>query len=195
MIRDESGMNRFHPKFSLRLSSQNQLVMMAEKLLKTTTKHYKIKIAFDGDRYVRMKESVYLGRLRGNITSTQFYLYDDGLNPKDDKVKIIQGGRARNQFGTVIYSDKDKFGKKVPRNMDVFIPMIDHKGDFITSWPDTDARKGDILMEYTNQQKLETGANYRLSTTLDMTPISYFRSRAEYLDYQGRAHYQSKKNF
>jgi hypothetical protein len=36
----------------------------------------------------------------------------------------------------------------VPRNIDVFIPEIDKNGVDITHWPDTEARKGDIYLEF-----------------------------------------------
>jgi len=56
--------------------------MKAEKLFSSSTKHYKISLESDNQKYIppNLKQ---LGRLRSNLPGTHFYIYDDGLNPKD----------------------------------------------------------------------------------------------------------------
>mmetsp|Transcript_3282 Transcript_3282/g.5452 ORF Transcript_3282/g.5452 Transcript_3282/m.5452 type:complete len:132 (+) Transcript_3282:474-869(+) len=95
IMRNEKGMNRLAPKYDLKLASEKSLLLVAEKLLKSTTKHYKIKIAQEEPKYQRKDESLYIGRLRSNLTATNFFLYDNGLNVKDQKQKIEQGSPAR----------------------------------------------------------------------------------------------------
>jgi hypothetical protein len=109
-----------------------------------------------------MDEDPYVGRLRSNLKATNFFIYDNGFNPKEDKGKMPDGAKQRLQFGSIIYSDMDKFGKKGPRNMDVYIPTIDQKGIEVTYWPDTDARKADVGLEYLSQQSEAQGSTFRM---------------------------------
>ena len=123
--------------------------MQAEKLLKSASKNYKIRAALD-HTYSVDQNTLYMGRLRSNLTATNFFIFDDGLNPESEKSKIAQGGRPRKHLGTILYSDKDKFGKKVPRNMEVFSPLIDEKDENVAYWPETEMRKANIMSEYQN---------------------------------------------
>lgn len=65
----------------------------------------------------------YLGKVRSNFLGTEFYLYDDGVNPK--KEKGIE--RVRREYGTIEY-ETNVLGSKGPRRMRVFLPLVDHEG-------------------------------------------------------------------
>ena len=68
----------------------------------------------------------------------------------------------RRQFGTIIYSETDKMGKKVPRNIDCYLPQIPLDSNSIRSWPDTDKRKQDIAFEYQQQKAHQTATKGRI---------------------------------
>ena len=68
----------------------------------------------------------------------------------------------RRQFGTIIYSETDKMGKKVPRNIDCYLPQIPLDSNSIRSWPDTDKRKQDISFEYQQQKAHQTATKGRI---------------------------------
>lgn len=65
----------------------------------------------------------YLGKVRSNFLGTEFYLYDDGENPK--KAKDANG--VRREHGTVEY-ETNVLGSKGPRRMKVLLPMVDAVG-------------------------------------------------------------------
>mmetsp|Transcript_3282 Transcript_3282/g.5451 ORF Transcript_3282/g.5451 Transcript_3282/m.5451 type:complete len:143 (+) Transcript_3282:894-1322(+) len=92
----------------------------------------------------------------------------------------------------------DKFGKKVPRSIDVYIPQITEDGLDVTYWQDTDARKANISREYIGQQRKERGQTYQLEKGAageNETGIMFFKSKNGSLDYQGKSIKESKKNF
>ena len=72
-----------------------------------------------------MKKSTkgYLGKLRSNFLGTEFYLYDNGDNPK--KAKAFDQVRA--QYGVVEY-EKNVLGSKGPRRMKVLLPKVQRDG-------------------------------------------------------------------
>jgi tubby-related protein 1 len=65
----------------------------------------------------------YLGKVRSNFLGTEFYLYDDGNNPK--KAKSIEG--VREQLGLVEY-ETNVLGSKGPRRMKVLMPRVTREG-------------------------------------------------------------------
>lgn len=65
----------------------------------------------------------YLGKVRSNFLGTEFYLYDDGENPKSAKDQ----NSIRREYGTIEY-ETNVLGSKGPRRMKVFLPMVDAVG-------------------------------------------------------------------
>ena len=126
IVRDKSGLNKLEPKYLLRLSMDDQtIVMRAVKLFESATTHYKISVVQTSSKFGSMismgssEDESYIGRLRSTFGNSSWYIFDGGANPKDKK---SAGMKMRRQFGTILYSDKDKLGKKVPRNMEVYVP-------------------------------------------------------------------------
>lgn len=74
--RNESGFNKLEPKYILKLSDGNKLMMKAVKIFDSATKHYKITIESDHIKYHRHEEENYVGRLRSNFGRTNWYIYD-----------------------------------------------------------------------------------------------------------------------
>jgi len=66
----------------MELSYGKKAMLKAEKLQFSSTAHYKIIINSDEAKYLKNKDESYLGRLRGNLGQSQFYIFDKGENPK-----------------------------------------------------------------------------------------------------------------
>ena len=137
--------------FYLRLSSNSQALLRAEKVQQSMTKHYRLKIDLLHQKYVRHDDELYIGRLRANFAQNEFYIYDNGMNPRDLKPghSLLPGQLVRRQFGAVHYSSMTRSGGRVPRNVEVFVPDVPAGGgDQVWCWPDTDRKKHHIYKEY-----------------------------------------------
>mmetsp|Transcript_33536 Transcript_33536/g.51551 ORF Transcript_33536/g.51551 Transcript_33536/m.51551 type:complete len:132 (-) Transcript_33536:376-771(-) len=131
-------------------------MMQAEKIFRSSTKHYRITLASDTQKFIPT-DKLHIGRVRSNLAGTYFSIYDDGLNPKDaTEAKLNEGEVLRRKYGCIHYSDKDKEGRKVERNMDVYIPDIDQEGVSVYTWPDGEKRRNNIQFEYEQQQNKES---------------------------------------
>ena len=64
-------------------------------------------------------------------------------------VNKTENDEIRRQYGTILYTDKDSFGKKMPRKMEVYLPQIPDDGNSVRSWKDTGVdKKGRVASEY-----------------------------------------------
>ena len=64
--------------------------------------------------------------MRSNFLGTEFYLYDNGENPK--KAKSYES--VRSQHGVVEY-EKNVLGSKGPRRMKVLLPKVSREGTIV----------------------------------------------------------------
>jgi hypothetical protein len=62
-------------------------MLKAEKVMQSTTKHYKIKIDTPYMKYTNSDQEMYIGRLRANFSANSFFFYDQGINAKDAESK------------------------------------------------------------------------------------------------------------
>ena len=83
IIRDRSGLNKLSPKYYLELAYGKKAMLKAEKVQMSATAHYRVTINASETKYVKNAQDSYLGRLRGNFGQGQFYLFDNGINPKE----------------------------------------------------------------------------------------------------------------
>jgi hypothetical protein len=60
--------------------------------------------------------------MRGNFASSEFDIFDNGF--KQDEIKVGSLLEIRRQLGLIVYSS-DKIGKKNPRKIDCYLPMVD----------------------------------------------------------------------
>ena len=60
--------------------------------------------------------------MRGNFSSSEFDIFDNGH--KQDEIKPGSLLDIQRQLGLIIYSS-DKIGKKNPRKIDCYLPMVD----------------------------------------------------------------------
>ena len=77
-------------------------------------------------------------------------MFDAGVKAKE----LRKGTKLRRQIGTIIY-DHDKVGAKGPRNVNVYLPMIDpaiKSTEDYCSWPDDEKRKSNVNFEYHEQK-------------------------------------------
>lgn len=85
--RDKSGINKMFPVYKLKLSDASKTILLGDKIGNSATSHYKISVSQEGARGIKVgkKEDAQLGRLRANMRSSDFFLFDNGMNPKDVK--------------------------------------------------------------------------------------------------------------
>lgn len=139
----EKGMTKIWPKYTLHLSDpQKTILMQSSKMKASATPHYRIEIKTGNEQLAAREDGGYLGRLRSNFSSSEFYLFDGGA--KDDQKATTS---TRRQYGTVIYT-ADLTKPKKPRKIHVYLPMIDKTGTRPTSWPDSELKKTNIGFEY-----------------------------------------------
>lgn len=65
----------------------------------------------------------YLGKVRSNFLGTEFYLYDDGVSPKNERGVE----RIRREHGIIEY-ETNVLGSKGPRRMKVLLPLVNSDG-------------------------------------------------------------------
>lgn len=82
IVRHKSGFNRLWPKYTLHLSDGNKFLLTGKKRSGNATSNYMISV--DQEKLKKGTKG-YLGKLRSNFLGTEFYLYDDGENPKKAK--------------------------------------------------------------------------------------------------------------
>lgn len=127
-------MNKFWPKYTVILDGTKLALLSAKKLANSKTSHYRIELANSNNKYKQQDEEHYIGRVRASAGNHEFFIFDTGINPADVNKKGVEGPERR-QFGTIVYS-KDKYGDKNPREMKVYLPMIDDSTTNYMSWPD-----------------------------------------------------------
>ena len=120
IVRHKSGFNRLWPKYTLHLSDSNKFLLNGKKRSGNATSNYMITLDQE-----KMKKGTngYLGKVRSNFLGTEFYLYDDGENPK----KAKDANSVRREHGTIEY-ETNVLGSKGPRRMKVLLPMVDAVG-------------------------------------------------------------------
>jgi tubby-related protein 1 len=119
-VRHKSGFNRLWPKYTLHLSDSNKFLLNGKKRSGNATSNYMITLDQE-----KMKKGTqgYLGKVRSNFLGTEFYLYDDGVNPK--KERGIE--RVRREHGIIEY-ETNVLGSKGPRRMKVLLPLVNSDG-------------------------------------------------------------------
>jgi len=77
--RNNSGFNKFWPKYTLKMGDSTVELLTSKKLANSKTSHYKIDLANIENRYKKIDEESYIGRLRGTFTNHEYHLFDTGL--------------------------------------------------------------------------------------------------------------------
>lgn len=100
----------------MHLSEGNKFLLSAKKRAANKTSNYLI--STDPDNMNKNANS-YMGKLRSNFLGTEFYIYNDGANPK----KAVAENETREQHGCIQY-ETNVLGSKGPRRMKVLLPYV-----------------------------------------------------------------------
>ena len=80
--RNKNGTNKLFPVYSLYLKDGDRFLLCSKKRPNNTTSNYLISM---GENDLNRTGSNYLGKLRSNFMGTEFQVFDDGCNPKEDR--------------------------------------------------------------------------------------------------------------
>ena len=80
--RNKSGTNKLFPVYTLYLKDGDRFLLSAKKRPNNTTSNYLISM---GENDLNRSSTNYLGKLRSNFMGTEFQIFDDGYNPKEDR--------------------------------------------------------------------------------------------------------------
>ena len=142
IVRHKSGFNRLWPKYTLHLSDSNKFLLNGKKRSGSATSNYMITLDQE-----KMKKDTqgYLGKVRSNFLGTEFYLYDDGVSPKNERG--IE--RVRREHGIIEY-ETNVLGSKGPRRMKVLLPLVNSDGQQIVF------KSVDVIFYTDNRYSLKT---------------------------------------
>lgn len=142
IVRHKSGFNRLWPKYTLHLSDSNKFLLNGKKRSGNATSNYMITLDQE-----KMKKGTqgYLGKVRSNFLGTEFYLYDDGVSPKNDRG--IE--RIRREHGIIEY-ETNVLGSKGPRRMKVLLPLVNSDGQQVLF------KSIDVIIYTDNRYSLKT---------------------------------------
>ena len=180
--RDKSGINKMYPVYSIFLKDGDEFMMNAKKRANNKTSNYLISMG-EGD-LARVGPN-YLGKLRSNFVGTEFQVFDDGYNPKDDPE--FSGQEMRNELGAVMYA-ANVWGSRGPRKMQVALPAVDQNSRLVL--PDPSTSTGDELLTRIRDR------NCRDTVYLINKPPRWHEQVGAYvLNFNGRVTMASVKNF
>lgn len=80
--RNKSGTNKLFPTYTLYLKDGDRFLMCSKKRPNNKTSNYLISM---GENDLNRSSSNYLGKLRSNFMGTEFQIFDDGYNPKEER--------------------------------------------------------------------------------------------------------------
>lgn len=126
-------------------------MIRAEKMGSSSTPNWIIQIERTGIAS-KDKGKEILGRIRGNVKSTQFYLFDSGLQPQEFSKHKMNDIRERRQYATVMWTGLTNSTTERPSNLEVYLPQVDGEKLDIVSWPDNIKKKSHIANELENQR-------------------------------------------
>jgi tubby-related protein 1 len=187
--------------------------MASKKRPKNKTSNYLI--TMDQNDMNRAGSS-YLGKLRSNFVGTEFQVFDDGINPKDNKDEDEIRGSSKFDFSVFLFfvfnfrfpflTSKDNavrcemgsvmyaanvLGSRGPRKMQVAVPRLE-EDDSIMRWKDGNGPNGpgdDMLTRMKDR-------NFRdLSYLINKPPRWNEQVGAYVLNFNGRVTMASVKNF
>ena len=149
IVRHKSGFNRLWPKYTLHLSDSNKFLLNGKKRSGNATSNYMITLDQE-----KMKKGTqgYLGKVRSNFLGTEFYLYDDGVSPKNERG--IE--RIRREHGIIEY-ETNVLGSKGPRRMKVLLPLVNSDGQQVLF------KSIDVTIYTYNRYSLKTTLHPQLS--------------------------------
>ncbi|CAM9962365.1 unnamed protein product [Scytosiphon promiscuus] len=154
--RNKTRSNKLFPEYSLFMKEGDRFLMCSKKRPNNATSNYLISMrAGDLDR----NSTNFLGKLRANFVGTEFQVYDNGYNPKEQPGTFggswgtgnhSGGGRGsgvgnepmREELGCIMYAS-NVLGSRGPRKMQasVAIPTVTETG-VVSKWSELDGGRG-----------------------------------------------------
>ncbi|CAM9246503.1 unnamed protein product, partial [Hapterophycus canaliculatus] len=152
--RNKTRSNKLFPEYSLFMKEGDRFLMCSKKRPNNATSNYLISMrAGDLDK----NSTNFLGKLRANFVGTEFQVFDDGYNPKEQPGTFGGGwgtgnhgggGRGsgvgnepmREELGCIMYAS-NVLGSRGPRKMQVAIPTVTDTG-VVTKWSELDGGRG-----------------------------------------------------
>ena len=171
-----------NPVYSVYLKNNETFLMCSKKRPQNKTSNYKICMS---ENNLSRDGGNYLGKLRSNFMGTEFQIFDNGHNGKDEPEFAEQG--TRNELGAVTYA-ANVWGSRGPRKMQVALPAVDENERMILSDPTTSSGE-EILNKIRNR-------NCRDTVYLINNPPRWNEQVGAYvLNFNGRVTMASVKNF
>lgn len=123
-----------------------------------------------------------IGKVRSNFMGTEFYVYDNGKNPK--KTKNVDN--VRKELALVYYESSFIRGK-TPRKMRVYTPELDEAGNILEWRP---CNEDERISSFVKQDRLDKIRSY-----VNKNPRWNPETGAYVLNFRGRVKKASVKNF
>jgi tubby-related protein 1 len=180
VVRDRQGFNMLNPIFRLFLEDGNQFLLSAQKATNNKTSNYHLSMARTPSG---RRDPLTLGKLRANWSGSEYWIYDDGLNPA--KTAIEANTRCILGFIEFAY---DEMG---PGRMNIHIPKV-YDNSNISTWRDTDMEGPNrVTAKEEFQQKLDKDAVF----LRNKRPVYDEKTGGHVLNFHGRITMPSVKNF
>ena len=80
--RNKNGTNKLFPVYTLYLKDGDRFLMCSKKRPNNKTSNYLVSM---GENDLNRTSSNYIGKLRSNFMGTEFQVFDDGFNPKEER--------------------------------------------------------------------------------------------------------------
>lgn len=163
----------------MHLSDGNKFLLSAKKRAANKTSNYLISTDQEN---MQKNSSTYLGKLRSNFLGTEFYIYNEGANPK----KAAGENDVREQHGCIQY-ETNVLGSKGPRRMKVLLPYVNESEE-----QHKFKATGDQEMI---SEKFKNGQGDNLMFFFNKPPKWNESVQAFVLNFNGRVDKASVKNF
>lgn len=168
------------PTYSLYLKQDDTFLMCSKKRPNNRTSNYLISME---ERNLDREGPNYLGKLRSNFIGTEFQVFDNGHNPKDEPESASQV--VRKELGGVMYA-ANVLGSKGPRKMQVCLPPVED-GEIIIPARNSD---DELINRIKNRDRLNEAVYL-----INKPPRWNEQVGAYVLNFQGRVTMASVKNF
>lgn len=182
--RHKSGLNKLYPVYHLFMKEHDKFLLAAKKRAKQKTSNYLVSMSKDD--LSRTSEN-FVGKLRSNFVGTEFYIYDNGPNPKEVDPAAVKSGTmsVREELGLITYAS-NVLGSKGPRKMKVCLPRV--HGDKRVVFQPT-GKESEIMAKYKSNDLDD------IQFLINKPPRWNEQVGAYVLNFNGRVTMASVKNF
>ena len=167
------------PVYHVTLSATGTYLISGKKKGMGTKAHYQL---FSSMYDLNKKGDSYVGKLRSNFQGTEFHAYNQGKNPKKEKNE-----EKRRCEVAVIKYEKNYFGWKGPRKMEIYVPSIESETKVFAIKP---KNKKDNIKE-----RHKAGVRDQVTKLINKPPKWSEEYQAFVLNFYGRVRLASVKNF